>query len=705
MSDQTTMTRPSPAPAPDRLEPEDAAGVTPEQAAAAAGAATDAWPDWVVTDVEGRLQRLRHLLEACAARAARSSDGGADGRWRASAPTTARLAGPGTGASGFDLVTRLFELSPFEEDVLVLALAPEVDGSFGELFAAAQGDTRRRYPTPHLALDLLAGAFAERLVARRSFLEGSPLVRSRLIRLDEPGSPGATASEAALRLEPRIAALLLGMDRPDDEVRLSLERLGPGPLGSTDRALVDELESSLRPLLARHPRPLLNLVGQAGSGRHILAQALCARLGLGLYRLDLAALPGEPTERRSLLRAIDRDAVLSAFALYVDAATSADRPDVLADVVRDRDCLVIVGGATPLTRTSSSLLVEVPAPDACATVERWCAALGTRFPTGEDALDLAEQFAFGPRTIQRAATAALRQAAADGRALTTDDLVGASRREAGSDMDDLARRLEPRYDWDDIVLPIDLAGQLREIAGQVGHRFQVYERWGFGTKLARGRGITVLFAGPSGTGKTMAAEVLANDLGLDLYRIDLAGVVSKYIGETEKNLRRLFDAAERTGCVLFFDEADALFGKRTEVRDSHDRYANIEINYLLQRMEDYRGLAILATNMRSLLDHAFLRRLRFILDFPFPDRASRRDIWERVFPPEAGADIDPDALSRLEIAGGSIRSIAVNAAFFAAQDGTPIGMGHVMRAARREYTKIDKLVIESEFHPRPGAAA
>jgi vesicle-fusing ATPase len=203
----------------------------------------------------------------------------------------------------------------------------------------------------------------------------------------------------------------------------------------------------------------------------------------------------------------------------------------------------------------------------------------------------------------------------------------------------------------------------------------------------------------------MAAEVLANHLGLDLYRIDLAGVVSKYIGETEKNLRRLFDAAERGGAVLLFDEADALFGKRTEVKDSHDRYANIEVNYLLQRMEDYRGLAILATNMRSLLDHAFLRRLRFILDFPFPGRDLRRSIWERVFPPEAGARIDPEALSRLEVSGGSIRSIAVNAAFLAAGEDGGIGMDQVLRAARREYRKIDKLVLEAEFDPRPEAAS
>jgi SpoVK/Ycf46/Vps4 family AAA+-type ATPase len=265
---------------------------------------------------------------------------------------------------------------------------------------------------------------------------------------------------------------------------------------------------------------------------------------------------------------------------------------------------------------------------------------------------------------------------------------------------DLAQRLEPCYAWEDIVLPEDTRRQLREIADQVATRPQVYEAWGFGERLSRGRGISALFSGPSGTGKTMAAEILANHLRLDLYRVDLAGVVSKYIGETEKNLRSVFDAAERSGAILFFDEADSLFGRRSEVKDSHDRYANIEVNYLLQRMEDYRGLAILCTNRRSALDRAFLRRLRFLVEFPFPDWHHRLLIWQKVFPRRAPvASLDLHALAGLEIPGGNIRNIALNAAFLAAGQGTEIRMEHVLHAARREYTKIDKLPSEAEFSP------
>ena len=252
--------------------------------------------------------------------------------------------------------------------------------------------------------------------------------------------------------------------------------------------------------------------------------------------------------------------------------------------------------------------------------------------------------------------------------------------------------------WDDLVL-LDMEKLLlREIAAHVAHRVTVYETWGFGAMSSRGLGISALFSGASGTGKTMAAEVLANELRLDLYRIDLSSVVSKYIGETEKNLRRVFDAAEEGGAILFFDEADALFGKRSEVKDSHDRYANIEINYLLQRMESYRGLAVLATNMKSALDSAFLRRIRFVISFPFPDVAQRAEIWRRIFPPSTPTEgLDVGKLARLNVTGGNIRNIALNAAFLAADAGEPVRMAHILRAARSEYTKLEKPLTEAEI--------
>jgi SpoVK/Ycf46/Vps4 family AAA+-type ATPase len=267
-----------------------------------------------------------------------------------------------------------------------------------------------------------------------------------------------------------------------------------------------------------------------------------------------------------------------------------------------------------------------------------------------------------------------------------------------SRLDELAVRIEPRARWRDLVLPADQSAILRDIAAQVRGRSRVYHDWGFERASQRGLGISALFCGPSGTGKTLAAEVIAAELGLDLYLIDLSAVVSKYIGETEKNLRAVFDAADKGGAVLLFDEADALFGKRTEVRDSHDRYANIEVSYLLQRMESYRGLAVLTTNLRSALDEAFLRRLRFVVQFPFPDTAQRAEIWQRVFPDAVPTgDLDPSRLAQLTIAGGNIRNIAIAAAFLAADADAPVTMAHVLRAARAEYAKFDKPLTAVEI--------
>ena len=264
-------------------------------------------------------------------------------------------------------------------------------------------------------------------------------------------------------------------------------------------------------------------------------------------------------------------------------------------------------------------------------------------------------------------------------------------------LDDLAQRLRPVAAWDDLVLPEEQRRVLREITAQVRQRFKVYETWGFAAKGARGLGLSALFAGPSGTGKTMAAEALAAELQLDLYRIDLSAVVSKYIGETEKNLRRIFDAAEDSGVILLFDEADALFGKRSVVRDSHDRYANVEISYLLQRVEAYRGLAILTTNQKSAVDHAFLRRLRFVVQFPFPDAPQRAEIWRRIFPGATPTEgVEPLKLAALNVPGGNIRNVALNAAFLAADEGQPVRMTHLLRAARSECAKLEKPLTEAE---------
>ena len=425
--------------------------------------------------------------------------------------------------------------------------------------------------------------------------------------------------------------------------------------------------------------------GDVQSRRSVVARA-CADLGLRLFALRGEDVPGDATARDRLARTWMREALLSPAVLLVDGGAS---PQVAALADRIGTALVISTEDNIADSSRSFVRLHLNAPTSNERKASWRAALGERAEALNGSLDaLSAQFELNPGQI-----AATIQSADD---QSPDSLWRASRLQARPSFGELARRLEPTATWDDLVLPPAQMSVLRQIATQVRQRTKVYEEWGFGGER-RGLGITALFAGVSGTGKTMASEVLANDLQLDLYRIDLSQVVSKYIGETEKNLRRVFDAAEGGGVILLFDEADALFGRRSEVKDSHDRYANIEISYLLQRMEEYRGLAILTSNQRGALDHAFLRRLRFIVEFPFPDAMARADIWRRVFPGATPVDgLDTDKLARLNVAGGSIRNIAMNAAFLAADASQPVRMRDLLHAARTECAKTDKPPSDAE---------
>ncbi|HEY9735407.1 MAG TPA: AAA family ATPase, partial [Trichocoleus sp.] len=343
------------------------------------------------------------------------------------------------------------------------------------------------------------------------------------------------------------------------------------------------------------------------------------------------------------------------------------------------------------------IMLDVDRPTTAEQAALWQQHLGAAVDGGA----LAGQFNLSAIAIHQIAQTALQQSYS-----SPDGLWQACLAKTRPQLDRLAQRLDTKATWDDIVLPPEEMSLLRQISAQVSQRSTVYQDWGFDQRMNRGFGISALFAGDSGTGKTMAAEVIANDLRLNLYRIDLSSVVSKYIGETEKNLRRLFDAAEDGGAILFFDEADALFGKRSEVKDSHDRYANIEINYLLQRIEAYRGLAILATNLKSSLDTAFMRRLRFVITFPFPATPQRQEMWQKAFPASVPLEcLDYARLARLNLTGGNIHSIALNAAFLAASAGTPITMPLVLTVVRTEFRKLGRPINEAEFRWQEPAAA
>jgi hypothetical protein len=586
-------------------------------------------------------------------------------------------------------------LGPLETEVLFLAAAPALDGAFGRAYAELHDDARRDKATVHLALALFVADPAERLVAAECLGAPRPLSVLRLVHAsDHPGEPRLTRG---LSVDDRVSDFLRGINRTDVRLRPLVTPTPPALEGAMERG-GDALASLV---LAEPSRWLtIGLLGTVDGGARDAAQAACASLGLCLHVLDLPRLAASaPEERATLIALLGREALLAGMAVLVEADGVERRSPAagtIDELIRHLGATLFVVSAERWSGAPTSHVVPLPRPTRAEQRTLWRAALGPHPHSVNGEVDaIVQQFDFGPTAIADVVT---RAATRSGGAITGAELWRACREQTGAALEELATRISPCYGWDDIVVSEDVRAQLRELASQVEQRGRVYETWGFGAQLTRGRGITALFSGPSGTGKTMAAEIVAAHLELDLYRIDLAGVVSKYIGETEKNLRRVFDAAERSGAILFFDEADALFGTRTEVRDSHDRYANVEINYLLQRMEDYAGLAILATNRRGALDPAFLRRLRFVIDFPFPGAEDRRRIWERIFPAPAERDtLEYAFLSRLELAGGSIRSIAVNAAFLAAAERAPIAMPHVVRAAAREYAKLARPIRAAEF--------
>jgi ATPase family associated with various cellular activities (AAA) len=589
------------------------------------------------------------------------------------------------------MLAQRLELSTFERNVLLLCAATELDTSIAPLCAQAQADASRAYPTFALALSLFDEAAWDVISPER------PLRYWRLIEISQPGATPLTVSP--LRADERIVNQIKGVPYLDDRLSPLLTRIpDPGDgVPDSQRASADEIVERLRFIDADRV-PAIQLLGADAASKEVVAGLVCRALGRRAYRLDWRLLPAAPGELDSLARLWQRESLLLPVALYVDAdageAAQANALEMLLLRLPGAPVFLATRHLRPVS-SSAPVAVDVAKPSESEQRACWAAALGERANGVPDAL--AAQFDLNAATIGEIARRETADPDADVSTLR-DRLWDATRAFTRPRLDTLAHRVVPRATWNDIVLPTAETALLHQIADQVRHRTTVYDRWGFARRMTRGLGISVLFAGAPGSGKTMAAEVMANELRLDLFRIDLSAVMSKYIGETEANLRKLFDAAEDGGAILLFDEADALFGKRTEVKDSHDRYANIEINYLLQRMESYGGLAVLATNMKSALDQAFLRRLRFVLDFPFPGAAERKAMWQKAFPADTPTgELDFDRLARLNVTGGHIAVIALNAAFAAARAGTPVTMPLVLDAARVEFRKLGRPINEADF--------
>jgi ATPase family associated with various cellular activities (AAA) len=582
----------------------------------------------------------------------------------------------------------LFGLSAFERDLLLLCAGMELDSGFAAACRRAAGG--RQGPTFSVALAALEDAHWSALAPT------APLRYWRLLELQ----PADGLANAPLRIDERVLHYLTGVTYPDERLHgLAQPWVEPAELPASHRILAEQIAGLWSDGSGRWTP--VQLCGEEDAGLEDVAAAAFSLRGLALNVLRAADLPLAAGDRDLICRLWDREAVLANSGLLV-LVDDADPPETLraaAAFVDRAQCVPLVGGREPLRLAGRSLpRVDVHKPDSAEQAELWRLAV----PDGGERLgghidQLVNQFHMGRSAILTASAMVRRAGSPDADAMA-ELMWETCREQARVRLDDLAERVTAQAGWDDLVLP-DLQMQiLRELVVHVRQRVQVYDHWGFADRSTRGLGVSALFSGPSGTGKTLAAEILANELRLDLYRIDLSQVVSKYIGETEKNLRRVFDAAETAGAVLLFDEADALFGKRSEVKDSHDRYANIEVSYLLQRMEAYRGLAILTTNLKQALDPAFTRRIRFMVPFPFPDGGQRAEIWRRVFPAATPtAELEPRQLSQLNVAGGNIRNIALSAAFLAADEAAPVGMAHVLRAARGEYAKLDRPLTDAEI--------
>jgi AAA+ superfamily predicted ATPase len=604
-----------------------------------------------------------------------------------------------------DRLGQLFELEALDRDAIVIALAPEVDLRYERLYAYLQDDVTRKRPTVDLVLNLLSQTRDDKLAGRSRFSSESPLIANQIVHLTaDPAIANPALLGHALKLDEGIIHYLLGHKGLDQRLRLSSRLIEP----AGNERLPDEEGLWRLETLARSARtdrtPLcLYFQGPRSSAKRRTARAIAARLGAPLIEVEAGSLDADQHGALLLRESLIRDAVL-----YIegnDAAIENVSSPLrgLWNRLRAFPGIAILAGQRPWLSPPLPV-VAFPFPQLRASDRRriWEEKFGDKQqrPRPETIDRLASTYRLGEDDIEQVVARASKGAQAAGSDLDST-LFALARSQGARDLSPMAQRMAPLYTWKDLVLPPATVAVLREIADQARYRSVVLDEWGFDRKLSLGKGLTALFSGPPGVGKTMAAEVIGRDLELDIYRIDLSQVVSKYIGETEKNLARVFNEAAEGNSILFFDECDALFGKRTEVHNAHDKYANTEVSYLLQRIEEYEGLCILATNFQQNLDPAFLRRIRFIVNIEFPNEQSRRQIWDKVWPDDTpvAKGMDAEFLARqFKLSGGSIRNAALSAAFLAAAEGSgEVRMKDVVRAVRREIEKSGRTMSRAEL--------
>ena len=607
------------------------------------------------------------------------------------------------------VLSEIFHLQQFEIDTILICLASELDLRYEKLYSYMQNDVTKKRPTVDLVMKLLCSSLEEKLMTRVLFSPDAALLKNQLLYFIDNGLEWKTPLlSKSIKVDERIIGFLLGSDEIDLRLRNFSAIIVP------ERSFNDLIstEDHIKMLMAlicwrsKANMPLISFFhGPYGTGKKMAAEAICKELGKPLLSIDSKVLTkDDPLET---LRITLREALLLNSCVYFEGfdAMWKDHGTAPVNMIQELDRFpnwVFLSGELPWTppgvlKNHGLVNIAFPIPTLELRKMLWKSFLKCDCA---DINDLASKFKFSGGQIKDAIFTAYNLATTKGRdELSIDELYLGCKMQSNRNLSVFASKIEPRYNWNDIILPDDTKDHLREVSGYIKYKGTVYTDWGFDRKLSLGKGLNVFFSGPSGTGKTMAAEIIANDAGLDLYKIDLSSVVSKYIGETEKNLKNIFKEAETSNAILFFDEADALFGKRSEVKDSHDRYANIEINYLLQKMEEYEGIVILATNLSSNIDEAFLRRMHFKIEFALPDEKLREKIWRNIFPKHTPVsdDIDYGFLSKLKITGGNIKNVALNAAFLAASNSGVVNMEHIIIGTRREFQKNGKLCVKGDF--------
>ncbi|MEM8639524.1 MAG: AAA family ATPase [Cyanobacteria bacterium P01_G01_bin.54] len=586
----------------------------------------------------------------------------------------------------FTQVAQTFGLSDFEQLILLLCLGAQLDYQWPDLLAKIP--PFQPYPTYKLAQTVYAKSLWT------AHLPTSPLRQWQLITIN-PKHPILTTS---LLLPERLLHAILGHHPLEEKLHRLLRPLNAkhNPLPS-QHLTITRIAATWHTQMSSHDLPpILHLQSPDSDNRRDTAYWVCQQLGYTPHHLLPAALPTDPTQLQTLLRLWEREVKLHPVALVVDRnslnATHIPyqrSPDLFTLLDTLHSPILVLSEDAPSSRDRPWMTFELENPNRSEQLQLWQQTLPHPL-TPEQLKPITQQFNLNRQQLE-AACLQVQQADNSGAPDPQTQIWNACRAQIRPQLDELAQHLTTRESWEDLILPETQTQTLKDLMNRIKYRDKVYEDWGMGSKTNRGFGITALFAGASGTGKTMAANVIAQNLNLDLYRIDLSATVSKYIGETEKNLKRIFDAAESGGVVLLFDEADAIFGKRSPVNDSRDRYANLEVSYLLQRLETYNGLAILTTNLKESIDPAFLRRLQFVVRFPFPDEGQRRKIWQRVYPETVPTEnLSFQKLAKLNVAGGNIRNIALNAAFKAAAAGTGVTMAHLLAATEGEFRKLEQ---------------